>query len=193
MHELEPTDVEVMERLADGEAQAVSLLYDRYARVVFSLALRMTRDRGAAEDLVQDVFVTAWRSAASFDPDKGALSTWLMTIAHRRCVDWLRARMGRPVETADPAADAGVDQLASGDDVTGIAWLHERQGRVRAAVQRLDQSEREVVTLAYFSGLSQREIAERTGLPLGTVKTRTGSALGRLRGLLASEGVRDEA
>jgi len=166
---------QLMEGLLAGDDDAIRALYARFGRPVFTMGLRMLGSREAAEELTQDVFVTAWRKGARFDPARGRLSTWLMTIAHNLAVDRLRRDTGvtRPtLVLVDEVPDA------PGLDEEGI--LVERDAAVRA-LGSLSSAERRLLARSYFRGLTAREIAEADGIPLGTVKTRLRSALIKVR------------
>jgi RNA polymerase sigma-70 factor (ECF subfamily) len=155
-----------MEGLLAGNEEAVRALYERYARPVFTLGLRLLGSREAAEELTQDVFLAAWRKAARFDPSRGRLSTWLMTIAHNLAVDRPRLVL---VEEVPEVIGAGEEET-----------LIERDIAVRA-LAILSDAERQLLVRAYFGGLTAREIAEADGIPLGTVKTRLRTALIKIR------------
>jgi RNA polymerase sigma-70 factor, ECF subfamily len=174
------TDAELLARVGERDREAFELLYGRYVRSVFGLALRRLGDRGHAEDAVQEAFAAIWRSASTYRPDRGAAGGWLYTVARNAIVDRLR-RSG-------PAADAELPELASLDpgpaqqaEASEVAW------RVHRALEELQPREREVIELAYWSGMSQSEVAEYLHLPLGTVKTRTRSGLARLASALEGE------
>jgi RNA polymerase sigma-70 factor (ECF subfamily) len=173
------TDSELLVRVADRDRVAFELLYQRYVRSVFGLALRRLRDRQRAEDAVQETFTAVWRSAASYLPERGPAAPWLYAVARNAIVDRQRARVEPPAEAVDsPSADPGPpDQV----EASFVAW------QVHRALEELPDKEREVVELAYWSGLSQSEVAEFLHIPLGTVKTRTRSALARLADLLEGE------
>jgi RNA polymerase sigma factor (sigma-70 family) len=164
-----------VEGLLAGNDDAIRALYARFSRPVYSMGLRLLGTREAAEELTQDVFVTAWRKAARFDATRGRLSTWLMTIAHNLAVDRLRRETGvtRPqLMLVDEVPDApGIDE----EDV-----FLERDAAIRA-LSSLSEAERRLPARAYFRGLTAREIAEADGIPLGTVKTRLRAALIRVR------------
>jgi RNA polymerase sigma-70 factor (ECF subfamily) len=163
-----------MEGLLDGEDDAIRALYARFGRPVFSLGMRLLGSREAAEELAQDVFLTAWRKAARFDPARGRLSTWLMTIAHNLAVDRLRRETGarRPtLVLVDEVPDAPVSE----EDV-----VEERDAATRALAS-LTEAERHLLMRAYFRGLTAREISEADGIPLGTVKTRLRTAMIKVR------------
>jgi len=169
----EVTDGTLIEQIAAGERTAFEELYHRYARSVLGLALRRIGDRGRAEDSVQDVFAAVWRSASSYDRTRGPGGAWLYTIARNAIVD---AQRRKPAPTmADPPEVVSTDLTP--DEEAEASW---NAWRVHRALETLPDTERSVIDLAYFSGLSQSEIAGFLGLPLGTVKTRTRSGLARL-------------
>jgi RNA polymerase sigma-70 factor (ECF subfamily) len=173
------TDGELIARVGEGDAGAFELLYRRYARPVFALALRRLGDRGRAEDAVQETFASVWRSAGSYRQERGPGAPWLYAVARNAIVDRRRA-LGEPTaEPVDKASkDPGPPERA---EASWIAW------RVYRALAELPDQERRLIELAYWGGLSQSEIAEFLNVPLGTVKTRTRSALGRLADLLEGE------
>jgi RNA polymerase sigma-70 factor, ECF subfamily len=173
------TDAELLVRVAERDREAFELLYHRYVRSVMGIALRRLRDRGRAEDAVQETFASVWRSAASYRPERGPAAPWLYAVARNAIVDRLRARTEQPAEVPDTASpDAGPLERA---ESSYVSW------RVHRALEELPEKEREVVELAYWSGLSQSEVAEYLHIPLGTVKTRTRSALSRLADVLEGE------
>ena len=165
-----------MEGLLAGDDVAVRAIYARFGRPVYTLGLRLLGTREAAEELTQDVFLTAWRKAARFDATRGRLSTWLMTIAHNLAVDRLRRETGvtRPtlVLVDEVPERPGIDERRRG------AGARRRDPR---AVESLSDAERRLLARAYFRGLTAREIAEADGIPLGTVKTRLRAALIKVR------------
>lgn len=175
----ELADGELIERVGAGDRDAFEELYRRYTRPVFGLALRRLGDRGRAEDAAQDAFTAIWRSAGSYDAERGQGGAWLYTVARNAIVDGARRRLEPAVEVPDEASgDRGPDERA---EASWLAW------RVHSALERLPDHERPVIELAYWGGLSQSEIAERLHIPLGTIKTRTRSALARLADLLEDE------
>jgi RNA polymerase sigma-70 factor (ECF subfamily) len=181
----ELTDEECMTRLGGPEVEAaLSALYDRYARTVYGVGLKILGNRSLAEDLVQEVFLKVWRSADTFDSSRGSFSTWLYRVTRSCALDLYRKRASRVRQAADgaPHIAAARDSSAGPQEVVDESWL---SWRVSRALEALDAPHREVIELAYFGGLSQREVSERTGVPLGTVKTRTASAFRRLRRELA--------
>lgn len=199
-----PDDAALVRAMAAGSEDALAALYDRHADGIFSLVLRLTNDRGTAEEVVQEAFLALWNRAELFDPAVGSLAAWLNTIARNRAVDRLRAAGRRPrvVALSDAASDdedgtATLERLVAVGTVLGgaaaapgpedAADLVALRGALRGALGTMDETERTVILLAYQAGLTQSEIAERLGWPLGTVKTRTRRALMRLRAVLADE------
>jgi RNA polymerase sigma-70 factor (ECF subfamily) len=182
MPETEPSDSELIRRVGDGDRDAFEVLYRRYARLVYGLALRRLRDRGLAEDAVQETFASIWRSASSYRADRGPGAPWLYAVARNAIVDRIRGQARAATRVpADPVSDAGPEERAE----TGwVAW------QVHRAFMELPETERTVLELAYWAGLSQSQIADFLGIPLGTVKTRTRSGLSRMADLLDEEDVR---
>jgi RNA polymerase sigma-70 factor (ECF subfamily) len=173
------TDGELIERVGGGDRDAFEELYRRYTRPVLGLALRRLGDRGRAEDALQEAFAAIWRSASSYDPARGQGGAWLYTVARNAIVDGARKRPEPPMDAPEkPSPEGGPDERA---EASWLAW------RVHSAIEVLPEHERPVIELAYWGGLSQSEIADFLGIPLGTVKTRTRSALARLADLLEDE------
>ena len=173
------TDGQLIQRVGAGDAGAFELLYRRYARPVFGLALRRLGDRMRAEDAVQETFAAIWRSARTYRPERGPGAPWLYAVARNAIVDRVRTRSestGEPTETV--SLELGPHERA---EASYVSW------RVHRALEDLPRNERDVVELAYYGGLSQSEVADFLGIPLGTVKTRTRAALGRLADLLEGE------
>jgi RNA polymerase sigma-70 factor, ECF subfamily len=174
-----PTDADLIQRVAVGDANAFEVLYHRYVRSVFGLALRRLGDRMRAEDAVQETFAAVWRSARTFRPDRGPGAPWLYAVARNAIVDRARGRHEPPGEAPDMAsAEPGPDERA---EAAYVSW------RVHRALSGLPPNERDVLELAYYGGLSQSEVADFLGIPLGTVKTRTRAALHRLADVLEGE------
>jgi RNA polymerase sigma-70 factor, ECF subfamily len=173
------TDSQLIERVGTGDREAFDELYRRYARAVLGLALRRLGDRGRAEDAVQDAFTAIWRSAASYDRERGNGAPWLYTVARNAIVDGLRRTPEPATEPQEEAADE--PGPAARAEASWVSW------RVHRALETLPEHERPVIELAYWGGMSQSEIAEYLNLPLGTVKTRTRSALSRLADELDGE------
>jgi RNA polymerase sigma-70 factor (ECF subfamily) len=174
------TDGELLQRIADGDNAAFDTLYHRFARPILGLALRLLRDRSRAEDAVQETFAAIWRSAGSYRPERGPGAPWLYAVARNAVID--RARARRETTFADPPDEAsGSAGPAERAESSYVSW------RVHRAVHDLPENEREVLELAYWGELSQREVSQFLGIPLGTVKTRTRSGLARLADLLEGE------
>lgn len=173
------SDSDLLVRVAARDREAFEVLYHRYIRSVFGLALQRLRDRERAEDAVQEMFAAVWRSASSYKPERGPAAPWLYAIARNAIVDRVRARDDLPMEPPDVMSDepGPADRAES----SFVSW------RVHRALETLPEREREVVELAYWSGLSQSEVASFLDIPLGTVKTRTRSALAHLADVLEGE------
>ena len=176
-----------MERLAGGDLGALDGLYEQYGAMAFSIAYRITRDRAAAEDVVQEAFLGAWRNAARYVEGRGTVRTWLLSIVHHRAIDAIRRR--RPTVELPDAESTLPDSLTLPDTWTEVAHGLDRDA-VQAALTMLPDVQREAIELAYFGGLTQTEIAERTGVPLGTVKGRLRLGLQGLRAAMLAVGSR---
>jgi|SRR2546425_1549426 len=174
------SDEAVIALIARSDEQALGELYDRFGRVAYGLALRILRDDALAEDAVQEAFLSAWRRADTFMPERAKASTWLLTIVHRRAVDLVRREERRRAEPIEAAGDRPGDGPAE-----DLVWLRYERERVQAALRQLPDQQREALELAYYGGFTQSELAERLGQPIGTIKSRMFSGLGRLRELLA--------
>jgi RNA polymerase sigma-70 factor, ECF subfamily len=173
------SDGDLIRRVARRDGSAFETLYHRFARPVFGLALRRLGDRMRAEDAVQETFAAVWRSARTYRPDRGAGAPWLYAVARNAIVDRSRSKSEPPGEAPDlPSTEPGPDERA---EASYTSW------RVHRALESLSSNERDVIELAYYGGLSQSEVADFLGIPLGTVKTRTRAALGRLADLLEGE------
>jgi RNA polymerase sigma-70 factor (ECF subfamily) len=175
------SDEALLARVARGDEAALGELYDRFGRVAYGLAVRVLRDERLAEDAVQEAFLAVWRQAASFRPDRAKARTWVLTFVHRRAVDLVRREERRRAELLEPEAEP------SGGSALEDAELRLRRGAVQRALAELPGEQREPIQLAYYAGLTQSELADRLGLPLGTVKSRMFTGLKRLRELLGEE------
>ncbi len=178
----EPDDAALLQGIVRQEPAALMALYDRYGRLAFGLAYRTLGDAGIAEEAVQDAFMLVWRRAGTFDPSRGSgVRAWLLTIVHHKAID-LRRRHGRAT-TMDDIDQA--ESVLAAPDVWQAVGQHLDRDRVRAAVAALPNEQQQAIELAYFDGLSHREIAERTGAPLGTIKGRMRLGLRKLAEALA--------
>jgi RNA polymerase sigma-70 factor (ECF subfamily) len=169
---------------ARSEQSALAELYDRFGRPAYGLALRILRDESLAEDAVQEAFLTLWRTAARFVPERGKASTWILTLVHRRAVDLVRREERRRADALEQAPEQ-----VSRDAVDEEAWLRLQRERVQDALRKLPDQQREAIELAYYGGFTQSELAERLGQPLGTIKSRMFMGLARLRELLGEPGL----
>jgi RNA polymerase sigma-70 factor (ECF subfamily) len=171
-------DLRLVSRVASGDADAVAELYDRHAGRVLALARRILRDSGDAEDVVQEVFAQAWRTAPRYETGRGTVAGWLLMIARSRAIDRLRSRQAQPAA----ASEVMLESLpGSGLPAPDQLVASEQADRVRRALVELPDEQRVALELAYYEGLSQSQIAERLTAPLGTIKTRTRAALTTLR------------
>jgi RNA polymerase sigma-70 factor (ECF subfamily) len=181
--EAQTLDSELLHAVARGDEAALASLYDRYRLILFGLILRILHSRPEAEDILQDVFIQVWKTAANFDESRGRPFTWLVTLARSRAIDRLRA-LGSRQRVADEAMQAAPESTS---DSEADALQSEQRGVVRAALKELPAEQREALVLAYFEGLTQTEIAARLGAPLGTIKTRMRSGMIKLRELLGEK------
>lgn len=174
------TDEELMGRVAGGDARAFEVIYDRHHPQAFSLARRIMGPGGGAEEATQEAFLSLWRGAASFNPERAALRTWLFTLVRHRSIDLLRRRGAHTGLRQEWSQDA-VERIEAPERTEDhVLAIHERD-RARRLVAQLPPKQREVIDLSYFGGRTQTEIATQIGIPLGTVKGRARLALGTLR------------
>jgi RNA polymerase sigma-70 factor (ECF subfamily) len=171
-------DTELVARMQRRDPHALAELYDRYGRLVYSLILRVVRDTGIAEDLVQETFLRVWNRVAGFDAQKGSIGPWLLAVARNRAIDYLRSAGGRERNAVEFEEN---DHPALYGDMEKDILNSDKARRVKSAIEKLSPNQRQVIELAYFEGLSQTEMAERMGQPLGTVKTWVRTALKNLR------------
>jgi RNA polymerase sigma-70 factor (ECF subfamily) len=176
-------DHTTLERMARGDLEALAELYDRHSRLVYSLALRIIRDQGEAEDIVQEVFSQAWRQAGRYEARRGNVIAWLLNLTRSRAIDRLRGRQSRPEAASDSLLAIEIPDLTM--PVDEQLSLEGRASRVRAAMKELSVLQRVAIELAFYEGLTHVEIAERLELPLGTVKTRIRQGLLKLKDRLA--------
>ncbi|MCY7303692.1 MAG: sigma-70 family RNA polymerase sigma factor [Thermoleophilia bacterium] len=174
------SDEALVALVARGDDSALAELYDRVGRVAYGLAFRVLRDDRLAEDAVQDAFLAVWRTAAAFRAERAKVSTWILTLVHRRAVDVVRREERRRAEPLDDTTRVA----ATSESAEDAAWLGFERDRVKEALRQLPDAQREAIELAYYGGYSQSELAERLGLPLGTIKSRMFAGLARLRELL---------
>ena len=179
-------DEELIDRMAHRDAEAVRVLYQRYGRMVYGLAVQVTGDAAAAEEVCQDVFMRVWEKSGTYRADRGTVVTWLARITRNRAIDVLRSQRSRgislPASEDEAAGLPGTDREDPGD----LLWQSFRERDVREAVAALPPDQRHALSLAFFKGLTHREIAEALGEPLGTVKTRIRDAMVKLRSTLGS-------
>jgi len=179
-------DHSALERMVRGDHDGLAELYDRHGRLVYSLALRILRDTGEAEDVVQEVFSQAWRQASRYESTRGNVVAWLMNLARSRAIDRIRSRRSRPQPVADDVRTVDVPDMA--EPVDEQLALSSQAAAIRAAVDELSLLQRVAIELAFYEGLTHVDIAERLELPLGTVKTRIRQGLMKLKDRLAAAG-----
>jgi RNA polymerase sigma-70 factor (ECF subfamily) len=176
------SDEALVAAVANADEDALGQLYDRFGKVAYGLAFRVLQDPALAEDAVQEAFLQAWRGAGAYDPERAKASTWLLTFVHRRAVDLVRREERRRTVPIDPVPEPS----GSGADEEVVA--RSRREIVQDALRRLPTEQREAIELAYYGGLTQSELAEKLGQPLGTIKSRMFTGLQRLQALLAEAG-----
>lgn len=174
-------DVALIRRMCDADETALGALYDRWMGSLYSLVIHLLKDPDEAEDVVEETFWQAWRKASSYEPSRGAVSTWLLTIGRRRALDRLRAKARRREDSLTREGWVLAEMPSNAPDPLQTTAGAERRRHVLAALSELPEEQREVLELGYFKGLTQTEIAEATGQPLGTVKTRMRLAMQKLR------------
>jgi RNA polymerase sigma factor (sigma-70 family) len=183
-------DGELVALVGERDPGALEALYDRYGSVAYSLARRVLTDGPLAEDVVQEVFLSLWRDAGRFDPERGSVATYVLAMTHHRAVDVVRREENlRRRQGPGPAPGRGGD---SGGQVEGGLEAVERRAQVRAALAELPEPQREALLLAYFGGYTQREVASLVGVPLGTVKTRMAAGMRQLRDTLRDAGHQEQ-
>jgi RNA polymerase sigma-70 factor, ECF subfamily len=176
------SDDRMLDLLARAEPEGIEMLYDRYSALAYTLAFRVLNDAGAAEDVVQEAFLSVWRRASTYRSDRGSLRTWVCSIVHHRALDRLRGRAGRARQ--DLALEhAPIAVTSVSDTWDQVVEVLERE-QLKTALSELSMEQRETIELAYYGGYSQTEISDLMQVPLGTVKGRTRLALRKLRGLL---------
>ena len=177
------SDESLLSLVASSDEDALAALYDRFGRIAYGLALRILRDPALAQDAVQEAFLGVWRNADRFLAERAKASTWILTLVHRRAVDLVRREERR---RADPLDDVAPP---TGEATDEEAWLRAQRQVVQEALRKLPDDQREAIELAYYGGFTQSELAERLGVPLGTIKSRMFTGLKRLRELLAQAGL----
>jgi RNA polymerase sigma-70 factor (ECF subfamily) len=188
---IEASDAELIGRAAQGDARALEVLYDRYSSVVFSFALRIVGERPLAEEILQEAYFRAWQQGGNFSAGRGAFITWLLSITHNLAIDEIRRRRRRPQKADSEEPEqvlAAVPDTGAGADVEDEVWLGTLRDTISVALAELPPAQREAIEMAYFQGMTQREIAEALGEPLGTIKTRMRLGLQKLRDALGSDG-----
>jgi RNA polymerase sigma-70 factor (ECF subfamily) len=170
------SEIELVALLREQPAAGIAALYDRYGRLIFSMALRVVQDRGAAEEITQDVFLRCWRSLDRYQPSQGSLASWLLSITHNRAIDELRSRRGK--DSRREISDEVLQPQSAVDPGFDEALL---RGEIQKALQILPVAQRDVIELVFWNGLTRREIAEQLSLPLGTVHTRLRLGMDKLR------------
>ena len=186
----EADDQTLIAAISNGDGHALEVLHERYAAVVYRLALRTLKNRELAEDIVQEVFWRVWRRSGSFERERGRVAQWIFGIAHNLCIDELRRMRVRPIPVYEDVEHPVIRQLVDERvDVPSAAWQTERRRFIEAALSHLPLAQRQVIELAYFAGLSHQEIATRLDRPLGTIKTRVRLGLQKLNGLLVAQGL----
>jgi RNA polymerase sigma-70 factor (ECF subfamily) len=172
-------DSALVERMMAGDESALGALYDRYAGMLFAMLVRILRDTSAAEEVLQDLFLQLWRGASRFDASRGSLPAWLLVIGRNRAISRLRGREHR--EVLEDPENFSFDTVPSSGDLEDEAWRAQLMERLSGAMATLPPEQREAVELAYSEGMTQTEIAARTGCPLGTVKSRVRAAMQSLK------------
>lgn len=180
-------DAEIVVPLREGRPEAIEIIYDRYAGLAYGLALRILGDPGRAEDVVQEVLLSVWRKPTSYDPSRGSVRTWLMTLVRNRSIDGLRGQWRR--QGSDVELGADLPDLSGHSDPWPAVALSLERDVVREALAALPADQRQAVEMANYGGYSHSEIAERLGLPLGTVKGRLRLAMEKMHSFLSARGV----
>jgi RNA polymerase sigma factor (sigma-70 family) len=180
-HVRERSDEELLEAIAAGDDDALGALYDRFGRLAYGMALRILGDQALAEDAVQEAFLAVWRSADGYRRERAKPATWILTLVHRRAVDLVRREDRRRAEPLDEPPEA------AGATVPEEVDLRDRRAAVQTALRQLPEDQRQALELAYYGGYTQSELAERLGVPLGTIKSRMFAGLTHLRELVPEQ------
>jgi RNA polymerase sigma-70 factor (ECF subfamily) len=185
----EPTDEELISAICKGQEFAIEILYDRYHRYVYALAYRMLHDSQAAEDIVQDAFLSIWRKASSYKAQHGSVHSWIQAIVHHRAIDKVRAAAHRELQWTPLLTDNEQDSLSEQPDVWEQTWQGEQHRIIRSVLDQIPAEQRMVIELAYFGGYTHAEISEQFHIPLGTVKGRMRLGLQKMKILLSEQGL----
>jgi RNA polymerase sigma-70 factor (ECF subfamily) len=191
----QPTHIEEIDdetlilSICEGKEQAMEALYTRYSRYAYSLAYRILHDSAAAEDIVQEAFLSVWRKAASYQTQQGSVRSWLQAIIHHRAIDRVRASAHRDQYVTQLEPEHEQEIVSEQPEVWEEAWQREQAVVIRSALEQLPQEQRLVIGLAYFGGYTHSEISERWHIPLGTVKGRMRLGLQKMRQLLQARGI----
>jgi len=185
----EPSDEALLNAIAGGAVWAMDSLYQRYSRILYSLAFRMVADHQVAEDLLQDAFLAVWRRATTYSPQTGAARSWLISILHHRTIDYLRRVRRRSTIQETPLEELELNESIAYPDAWDAAWQSVKSSHVRAALMKIPAEQRLVIELAYFQGWTHAEIAEGTQIPLGTIKARMRLGLNHLKEILIQMGI----
>jgi len=187
---IEPSDEALLNAIADGAVWAMETLYQRYSRILYSLAYRIVADHQVAEDLLQDAFLAIWRRATTYSPQTGEARSWLISIMHHRTIDYLRrVRRRSTLVMQAPIEEVEQDESIAHPDAWDAAWQSVKSSHVRAALMQIPTEQRLVIELAYFQGWTHTEIAAGTQIPLGTVKARMRLGLLHLKQALIQFGI----
>ena len=185
----EPSDEALLNAIAGGAVWAMDSLYQRYSRILYSLAYRMVADHQVAEDLLQDAFLAVWRRATTYSPQSGAARSWLISIMHHRTIDYLRRVRRRSTIQEAPLEELELNESIAHPDAWDSAWQSVKSSHVRAALMQIPTEQRMVIELAYFQGWTHSEIAAGTQIPLGTIKARMRLGLLHLKQVLIQMGI----
>ncbi len=185
----ELSDEALLNAIANGAVWAMESLYQRYSRILYSLAYRLVADHQVAEDLLQDAFLAIWRRSTSYSPQTGAARSWLISILHHRAIDYLRRVRRRSTLQEAPSEEIELDETSTFPDVWEDVWRSVKSSQVRAALMKIPAEQRLVIELAYFQGWTHTEIAEGVQIPLGTVKARLRLGLIHLKHALEQLGM----
>ena len=185
----EPSDEALLNAIAGGAVWAMDSLYQRYSRILYSLAFRMVADHQVAEDLLQDAFLAVWRRASTYSPQTGAARSWLISILHHRTIDYLRRVRRRSTIQEAPLEELELNESIAYPDAWDAAWQSVKSSHVRAALMKIPTEQRLVIELAYFQGWTHAEIAQGTQISLGTIKARMRLGLLHLKEILIQMGI----